>query len=688
MKYFGDLARISLFVLMIYFPMSWWSVRDTLERIETSRIQDTAQRISNAKNIVDFYIKDARYVDACQRLDAEFAAGTLTAYNLKTNDLECFKKQDVISVVQDKLPLGKFASHLINSSLEVTYFKQKNAEVEWVVAAAVKSRMGLWDRIQSDPLLRDAIIKDVLIVLYIIFAFIFCGVLILAESIQNQFRRRGQDPTWLKVINKCFGWLQLHDLKIIRSANAVMIKKTDDLIKDQELLETSLEFSILNEIRTHQKQVPYAFLGTVVKVDINGFSKVIASGHRNATAVLTTKLEDFGCELLQRYGGLFEKTVGDEIVVVFKNQSDTSDSALRALAFARDLMREFSNEEFEFSGEKRKFTLKAGISDSQIVFSKRAPGYGFSGDALTYTTRLLDVVKLKDRNIVSCLLPQAALFKNLVSLPEKSEIFEFKNMPQAEGYLIDQFLEIEIAYEKFPELLKYYKSDRAIYFLLDQIQKINDLGQLKNIFQCLSQIQVRVCSNELVTSWMNTVVAVQNKKESLIHFEYILAQIIMVGSNLIPNEKWDESCIQIVLNVPRQIQGRINASIVELLSNKKLAEVVVDHAESFIIPNDQSFRTRGNLLINQAVYQLNEDVLSDLHKMLISENNLEMATGLFAAGQIIAHFEATNPASLQTFRNYKKVMQALIQIQQTKSEQISDRLTKILNQTLKLSAQL
>lgn len=688
MKYLGDLARISLFVLMIYFPMSWWSVRDTLERIETSRIQDTAQRISNAKNIVDFYIKDARYVDACQRLDAEFAAGTLAAYNLKTNDLECFKKQDVISVVQDQLPLGKFASHLINSSLEVTYFKQKNNDVEWVVAAAVKSRMGLWDRIKSDPLLRDAIIKDVLIVLYIIFAFIFCGVLILAESIQNQFRRRGQDPTWLKAINKCFGWLQLHDLKIIQSANAVMIKKTDDLIKDQELLETSLEFSILNEIRTHQKQVPYTFLGTVVKVDINGFSKVIASGHKNATAVLTTKLEDFGCEMLQRYGGLFEKTVGDEIVVVFKNQSDKPDSALRALAFARDLMREFSNEEFEFSGEKRKFTLKAGISDSQIVFSKRAPGYGFSGDALTYTTRLLDVVKLKDRNIVSCLLPQAALFKNLVSLPEKSETFEFKNMPQAEGYLIDQFLELEIAYEKFPELLKYYKSDRAIYFFLQQIQKVNDLEQLKNIFQCLSQIQVRVCSNDLVTNWINTVVAVQNKKESLMHFEFVLAQIIMVGSNLIPNDRWDESCIQTVLNVPRQIQGRINASIVELLSNKQLAEVVVDHAESFIIANDQSFRTRGNLLINQALYQLSEDVLSDLCKMLSSENNLEMATGLFAAGQILSHFEATNPASLHTFRNYKKVMRALIQIQQTKSGQISDRLLKILNQTLKLNAQL
>ena len=77
-----------------------------------------------------------------------------------------------------------------------------------------------------------------------------------------------------------------------------MIKKTDDLIKDQELLETSLEFSILNVIRTHQEQVPYAFLHTVVNVDINGFSKVIAGGHKNATAVLTTKLEDFGCELL------------------------------------------------------------------------------------------------------------------------------------------------------------------------------------------------------------------------------------------------------------------------------------------------------------------------------------------------------------------------------------------------------
>ena len=517
MKYLGDLARISLFVLMIYFPMSWWSVRDTLERIDTAKITESANRIASAKNMVDVYINDTRFIDACQRLDAEFAAKTLTAYQLKTSDVECFKNKDLIEAAFAKLPIGRFVSMKINTSNEIAYFRQSAQGAEWVIATDVRVRTSLWDRIKSDPLLRDAIIKDMLIVLYIIFAFIFCGVLILAESIQNQFRRRGKDPTWLKVINACFGWLQLHDLKIIQSANAVMIKKTDDLIKDQELLETSLEFSILNEIRTHQKQVPYTFLGTVVKVDINGFSKVIAGGHKNATSVLTTKLEDFGCELLQRYGGLFEKTVGDEIVVVFKNQSDKPDSALRALAFARDLMREFSSVEFDFSGEKRKFTLKAGISDSQIVFSKRAPGYGFSGDALTYTTRLLDVVKLKDRNIVSCLLPQAELFQNLVSLPACAEVFEFKNMPQAQGYLIDQFLSLELAYEKFPALLVYYKSDQAIYFFLDQIQKVNDLEQLKNIFQCLSQIQVRVCHDDLVLRWISTVVAVQNKKENYIY---------------------------------------------------------------------------------------------------------------------------------------------------------------------------
>lgn len=685
MKYLGDLLRISIFVLIMYIPMMFFSIQGNLKLIDTDRAKIVANRLIKARTIVETYLNEGKVLEACQRLDAEFEADTVVAYSLKNQDVECFKKQELLAPYLVHLENKKYEEFKIGSDQGITIYKDESPDITWVIAAQLTLKKGVIERFLESASFRDAIYKDLLIAIYIIFAFIFFGVLVLAGSIQNQYRRQGKDPVWLKIINKAFGWLQLQDLKIIQSANIAMMKKNDDLVKDLDLLSTSLEFSILTEIKTHQKQVPYTFYGTVVKVDINGFSKVIAGGHKNATVVLTTKLEDFGCELLQRYGGLFEKTVGDEIVAVFKNAPTTKDSDLNALAFARDLMREFSEIEFDFSGEKRKFTLKAGIGDSDLTFSKRTPGYGFSGDALTYTTRLLDVVKIKDRNIVCCLEDQAAVFQNLIYSPAQLENFEFKNMNTAKGYQIDKFLDVQTAYEKHPEKLKYFKSDTDIYFLLDQIQIENNLENLQRIFKCLSEIQVRVCSPDLVKHWTASVVSVQNKKENLKHFEFILAQIIMVGSNLIPQEQWNSECKDTILNVPRHIQGRINASIIELLSEKKLADIVIQESESFILSEDQSFRTRGNLLVNQALYRLDDEVLSNVFKMLQSKNNLELSTGIFVCGQIIAHYEAVNPASLRTFRYYKKIITELQKIQKRQAKktlQISERVTAILNQTL------
>ena len=669
--------------MLMYLPLAWLNMYQDLKSIDQYFLNEALSKIQKSVISTQQKLFNDGLMQGCIQLDANHIANNITGYWATQNGNACQQNDQRIQRYKDQITPNEYSSFQFDNGQIYTYYRVLNDKADFIVEGRTNTEMTIWQRIRYVPGFRKALIKDLILVVYIIFAFIFLGVLILAESIRNQFRKSGEDPRWLKIINKVFGFMQLHDLKVLKFANQALMKQNDDLERDKELLETSLEFSILNEIKLQNQKVPYAFQGTVVKVDINGFSKVIAAGHKNATLSLTRALEEYGCELLQRYGGLFEKTVGDEIVVVFKNEN----SQLNAVAFARDLMEEFSKIEFDFGTEKRKFTLKSSLNSSLITFSKRPSGYGFSGDALTFTTRLLDVVKLKDRNVLSLLKESAADVRELIYFPPVADRFEFKNMNPADGYQIDQFMSFEKAYAEHANLLKFYKSDTAILHIFNKILSESDFEKVKDLLACLSQIQVRRVSPELIQGWKNfiqTLVQSYNaeKISSVPQADFILAQGITLASQLIPNESWDQSCIDLMLSVPRNIQGRVNASVVELLSNKNLVHVVIDQARTFIIPNDQSFRTRGNLLLSQGLFQLSDQVFFGILRMLQSPNELEMATGVYTATQLIKHYKATNPAALETFDQYKKVTQRLQLLRKNKSEQISKRLHEMIDQAV------
>ncbi|MBC7465039.1 MAG: hypothetical protein H7256_03530, partial [Bdellovibrio sp.] len=455
-------------------------------------------------------------------------------------------------------------------------------------------------------------------------------------------------------------------------------RQNESLTKDKDLLETSLEYSILNEVKQNNHNIPYTFTGTVAKVDINGFSKVISAGDSVQSHNLTLFLEDFGCELLQRYNGLFEKTVGDEIIVIFKSE----DSAQMATAFARDLMTEFGKLKFSIAGEQRSFTLKGAISSSALTFSKRAPGYGFHGDSLTYSSRLLDMVTEKDRNFLSCMKTEGEKIESLVQLPTESRKFEFKNMASAQGYLIDQFVPVEVAYETKPALLKYYRSDSAFIYLLEKIQEENNIKTIDQVINLLRQVKVRKCSHTLISEWIYALKTMETKGRLDYEFLVILSKLIMVGINLVPQSQWDDTCTQALLTINRQLDGRINASIVDCMMEKSLYAVTLENEASFIIKDDHSFRTRGNLLINQAYHHLDNSVFSKVLNMIESPNPLEVSTGLFCACSIILHYQKVNPAALETYAAYRKVTKILRKLQNdvTLSARLKDLIDSVITQ--------
>lgn len=669
-----DLFKITIFVLIIYSPIFFLSIYSNFAKLEENTNTVRKEHLQTVREAIQKLLQEDRVLEACQRLAAEQSAAGIQSYTLTSVEGNCeFPTGMRLPPITQMGSTQEFKVAGIN----LFFLRDATKDVEWAISTP-KKKVDLADMLASNnsKVIIEAIIQSFLSIIYIVAAFAFLGVLVLARAIQNQFRKDGKEPIWFKVLSRAFGWLQLHDLQLVQSASAAMLRKTESLVKDQDLLETSLEVSILNEIRRNNHKMPYSFRGTVAKVDINGFSKAISSGHSKESQSMTKFLEEFGCELLQRYEGLFEKTVGDEIVVVFKSEN----SALLATAFARDLMREFSQIDFSFSDEKRRFTLKSSISSSELSFGKRAPGYGFLGDALTYATRLLDVVNIKDRNVLSCLKAQAIEVSALVKVPQETKHFEFKNMASADGYLIDQFVQIQEIYDSQPELIKYFRSNDDILFLLEKAKVETDFEKLNFIFSSFYNSSIRVISAAVIASWIDSLKIFEKRVYQDPGLSFSFSRLIVEGSRLVPIQQWNASCTDAIVSISRYIEGRINASVVDVLIEKDLNLIAIEQEKTFIIESDQSFRTRGNLLINQAIHKLSNGVFENVIKMIHSKNGLESSTGIYCACRIIIYYRKTSPAELETFMSYKKLSKVLHGLYLNKHKDVSPRLLKLLDQ--------
>lgn len=660
MKYLKDLFKIIVFVAIMYLPLSWISFQDSLATIDRLAEEETLSKLTSVQKMTQALLEKNEILEACQRLDAEVLAKNIATYTVIGPESSCYKPEGM-----SELPPISENNKAISFNIKnipLTFIKFQTQQYQWAISVLTPQKINIYERLRTNLPLRKALISDFLIVIYTVFSFILCAVLIFAESIQNRYRSRGEDPTWLKVLNKIFGFLQLNDMKIIKSATAALVKQNENLNKDIDLLQTSLEFSILNEIKKNNHQIPYTFFGTVAKVDINGFSKVVAAGEALTTQLMTTNLENFGCELLQRYEGLFEKSIGDEIVVVFKG----NDSQLKATAFSRDLMFEFSQVAFELNHEKRKFTLKSAIYSSDITFNKRVAGYGFLGNALTLTTRLMDAVTQKNKNILSITEDQFQDISLLVVKPSQTENFQFKNMADQKGYQIDQFKKITDMDDT--HLFKYFRSDSHIIYLLELLYNKTTLIAPDAILDALLKIQIRQTHAETITAWLRNLKSIENMYPSQI------AKTIMLGKNLIPQHQWTPEMTQTLLQIPRDIEGRINASVIDVLMEKNIHALEDENPQSFIIPGDPSARTRANLLMFQAIKEMEDQIFIEILEMIKSSQSQVSKSGIYAACQIIEYYKIKNPAKLETYPHFKEVSELLLQIRSSTKIKLSERL--------------
>ena len=681
MKYCTDIFRILILISILYVGISIWNAQSFVDTVNSNEQLKFKSKIIDSRKSIEKLLIENRHFEACLQAGTDFRSGNISAYFIDVKAAPCWESKEFINLISNQLTPGVLNEFANKDKSKFFAYKLYTNSTEWILINKKNADKTFFQLFKSDKVLRGSIYKEIFIVLQIMLIIIFIFSILLVEDLQGQLRKAGKESKWLSLANKLFGWVRPKYIKMAVSAQAAQIQQTDELTKQLEFISTSLQSTVLQEIKQNKSKIPYTFAGTVARIDINGFSTAVVAGSADQVTTITDTFLQLACELMQRYDGLFEKALGDEVIVVFKENEALKKSSLRAMAFARDLMMTYSQIEFQVGDRKNKFTVKSSLNKSSITFLLGHAGPVFSGDALTYTKRLLDAVTIKDRNIASSFLVEAADYEKLVDLPQTAEKFDFKNMNSAQGYQIEKFLTIQNAYDLQPEYLQYFKSDEDICFLFEKIQTENNPDKLFLIFQCLRQIHIHISSDLLVRSWIAAIEQYKAKAKEH-NFKNNYANLISAGLKLIPQNQWTSDCTNAISNISRNSDGRINAAIVELLADKKITDIIINQSESFIIHQDPSFRTEGNLLIAKAMYQLDEIVLSDILEMLESDNTLKLNTGIFVSGQVLEHYEKINPAGLRTFANYKKMIKQLTIIQNTKQNLLSDRMKLVIQKVL------
>lgn len=678
MKYLKDFLRVVVFVIVMFLPPFYMISENLVEAVAERRDKNFAYTMLKVKNNIEPLITAGRYTEACVRLAADYDAKSIESYRISTPDIECYQPKSFTVFPPVAANSGPEVFHF--EGQDNTFLRFKFEKAEWAYSVLTIKEVTYFGLLKEDEALRKEFYQLMLTAIYIVFTFIFFSVLIAIDSIKTKFRRNGEDPFWVKIFNKTFGLLHLSDIKILRDASRRLIDLKNTLELERDVLQRSLEHTILNEIRMNNQNVPYTFNGTVAKVDINGYSKVVAEGGRQTSYEMATVLENIGCELLQRYGGLFEKTVGDEIVVVFRGD----DSHLKAVAFVRDLMQTFSEQAFAMGGEIRKFTLKGSIANSSITFCKRAAGYGFLGDAFTITSRLLEAVTAKDKNVLSVLDVDSAKIKDLVILPQEISNFKFKNMTAVSGYFVSEFISIDDVNHQFHA--KYFLSDHHLVQQIRKVSFVEDLAEREQLMNNFSNIEIRMTTEAFANTIIETlrlVVAKPNTKE----WNRTLSRLISAAATLIPTLQWKEQYSAELLNIPLNREGRVNAAILQVLMVKDPNKLNLINTESFIIPRDPSHRTRGQILIGLSRHSLNEKLIDQIIKMIHSRNDNESATGIFVGCDVINYHWKEDSAGVTILDNSTDLINLLMKKHNDSSTVLSGRLKTYLTETVNLITQ-
>lgn len=414
----------------------------------------------------------------------------------------------------------------------------------------------------------------------------------------------------------------------------------NELGVNHDKLKSEVLSAIQHELQSGIKP-PYTFGCTLVRTDVNHFSSLFHSPHRDQLMHAVGSFFESATQIIDRYGGYVYEFIGDEVIFYFKDEEHRNSSFI-AMCALNDIHK-LASEQQRTRNLPFRFTVKSSVAKGDLRFDRLVRGHSFAGSILIETVRMLSLIVDKEENQVYVsesvkqnLPGEVVHLKNpietqLKGLNERSLIYPLDRIEPLSSVIDDISLE-----ELW--LVSCYRKDEDIRytlkFLSEQGHKFkdvffNELIRQLRLVKPSSRCQDVKDSYRKLIEYGLTRSKMRLEKEN----EVRLASVCSLATNLFRVEDFDAELRTLFKDmVISGISSRVVANCIEVLSHFASDEIELAEIES-----PTNHRAVANSLIYQGKKNLAPRLIKKLRQLLHSEDFAQRSSALYALGELAMH---------------------------------------------------
>jgi adenylate cyclase len=455
-------------------------------------------------------------------------------------------------------------------------------------------------------------------------------------------------------------------------------EEVDQLHESHDRLSRQVLPSLKNEFLSGRTP-PYEFDCTLVRVDINNFTQIY--NKFNVRELMST-INEFFIEVshvVSRYDGLVHEFVGDEVIFYFKDARHPN-SFLTALSAIRDII--VIAEEFDRKitvPRGYEFKIKASLAHGNLYFGPLVNGFGLAGAVLIETVRVLSAVSGKAINSIHFDQSHAERLSGVCTAEEAMTVvlkgFNGERVLLSYKDHLPLANVVEKVRESQIENLRYYRSDEHLMFVLKWLRN-NPLDESQTIaaLELVKEAVVTKMNGELVDFVFSWIGELSREKHVRWH---LVSSLITFLPSLIPRTEFDSSIESRLLAFGDLEDGRAVGNTIDVLTHFG-SRLAITHRKAF---KTYTLRIETNDLIRLAEGQLSSKVVRKLKKMLSSEDFRQIASGIYAMGEIASFYMAKDRVYYRTRVSFLDLLWRLPQLIHIEDESVRRQLMLAVQKT-------
>lgn len=409
------------------------------------------------------------------------------------------------------------------------------------------------------------------------------------------------------------------------------------------------------------KVPPYDFACTLVRTDINDFTKIF---HSKPQDQFLTTINEFFTEcshVISRYDGLIHEFAGDEIIFYLKDEKHVNSFAA-ALACVSEIgiiaerIHQRTNVKNQYA-----FRIKSSLSHGVIRFGPLLNGYSLAGAPLIETSRILSHVSEKTENTVhfdSRCLPlvdwgvefEAAFHANLKGLDGDRQICRYK------GHKSVQLLLEDGGREAF-RAVHAYRDEESFLTVLKFVIQDPEHRLVPDALLLISGSLFTKCSDKYlleIESLLGEALRLRGGFES--QTVKLLATIVISLPRLIPSARLNSRIGSILEKFSEHSDPRVAANAIESMQEfRDTGFASLNHK----LLKSENLRIAANAIVYLGKIELTKQVVKEITNLLDSNDLVKVGAGLYVWGEIAGFHVQRDAVYLRTQTDFMAIEKRL-----------------------------